>query len=69
MAQQLASAGYTVVKIDHAYDAYIVTFPDNSTILAANITTDAQILHDLDARVEDVSFVLNKLSKNSTTKS
>ncbi|PMD61331.1 PAF acetylhydrolase family protein [Hyaloscypha bicolor E] len=67
IAQQLASRGYTVVTIDHAYDASIVTFPDNSTILAANITTEAQILLDLDARVKDVSFVLDKLSEPSTT--
>jgi len=45
-----------------------VAFPDNSTILAANITTDAHILLDLDNRVKDVSVVLNNLSKPSTTK-
>jgi predicted dienelactone hydrolase len=66
IAQQLASAGYTVVTIDHPYDATIVTFPDNSTILAANISTEAQILLDLDTRVKDVSFVLDTLSEPST---
>jgi hypothetical protein len=66
IAQQLASAGYTVVTIDHTYDAAIVTFPDNSTILAANISTNAQILLDLDTRVKDASFVLDKLSETST---
>jgi pimeloyl-ACP methyl ester carboxylesterase len=66
IAQQLASAGYTVVTIDHTYDASIVSFPDNSTILAANITSEAQILLDLDTRVKDVSFILDKLSEPST---
>jgi dienelactone hydrolase len=66
IAQQLASRGYTIVTIDHAYDASIVTFLDNSTILAANITTEAQILLDLDTRAKDVTFVLDKLSEPST---
>ena len=66
IAQQLASTGYTVVTVDHPYDASIVTFPDNSTILAVNISTEAQILLDLDTRVKDVSFVLDELSKPST---
>ncbi|KAN0093913.1 PAF acetylhydrolase family protein [Hyaloscypha variabilis] len=66
MAQQLASAGYTVVTIDHPYDASIVTFPDNSTILAVNISTEAQVLLDLDTRVQDVSFVLDQFSEPST---
>ncbi|KAE9368476.1 PAF acetylhydrolase family protein [Stipitochalara longipes BDJ] len=66
IAQQLASAGYTVVTIDHPYDASIVTFPDNSTILAANISTETQILLDLDTRVKDVSFVLDELSESYT---
>ncbi|RYP02219.1 hypothetical protein DL764_005899 [Monosporascus ibericus] len=65
MAQQLASTGYIVVTVDHPYDAGIVTFPDNSTILAANITTDAQITEALNVRVRDVSFVLDQLHRSS----
>ncbi|KAH2564241.1 hypothetical protein V6000_000041 [Aspergillus fumigatus] len=65
MAQQLSSTGYIVVTIDHPYDAGIVTFPDNTTILAANITTDDQIVDDLDVRVRDVSFVLDELHRPS----
>ncbi|KAF4210833.1 hypothetical protein CNMCM5878_003774 [Aspergillus fumigatiaffinis] len=65
MAQQLSSTGYIVVTIDHPYDAGIVTFPDNTTILAANITTDTQIVDDLNIRVRDVSFVLNQLRRPS----
>lgn len=62
----LASTGYVVVTVDHPYDADIVTFPDNSTILAANITTEAQIVEDLYVRVQDISFVLDQLSLPST---
>ncbi|RYP71473.1 hypothetical protein DL769_004698 [Monosporascus sp. CRB-8-3] len=65
MAQKLSSTGYIVVTVDHPYDAGIVTFPDNSTILAANITTDAQIVDDLNVRVRDVSFVLDQLHSPS----
>ncbi|GFF97655.1 platelet-activating factor acetylhydrolase [Aspergillus udagawae] len=61
MAQQLSSTGYIVVTIDHPYDAGIVTFPNNATILAANITTNAEIIADLNIRVRDVSFVLDQL--------
>ncbi|KAF5011389.1 hypothetical protein F66182_15367, partial [Fusarium sp. NRRL 66182] len=65
IAQQLSSTGYIVVTIDHTYDADIVTFPGNVTILAANITTDAQVEDDLKVRVEDVSFILDQLQRPS----
>ncbi|EED14585.1 PAF acetylhydrolase family protein [Talaromyces stipitatus ATCC 10500] len=65
IAQQLSSTGYIVVTIDHPYDASIVTFPDNTTILATNITTDTQIVDDLNIRVKDVSFVLDQLHRQS----
>ncbi|RFU34916.1 hypothetical protein B7463_g1373, partial [Scytalidium lignicola] len=64
IAQQISSAGYVVVTIDHPYDADIVTFPDNRTVLAGNISTDAQILLDVDTRAKDISFVLNELTEN-----
>ncbi|KAF7181002.1 hypothetical protein CNMCM7691_000131 [Aspergillus felis] len=57
--------GYIVVTVDHPYDAGIVTFPDNTTILAANITTDTQIVDDLNIRVRDLSFVLDQLHRPS----
>ena len=42
-----------------------MAFPDNTTILAANITTDAQVLDDLKIRVKDVFFVLDQLNRPS----
>lgn len=65
VAHRLSSMGYIVVTVDHPYDAGIVTFPDNTTILAANITTDAEIVDDLSIRVRDVSFVLDQLHRPS----
>jgi pimeloyl-ACP methyl ester carboxylesterase len=64
IAQEVSSAGYTVITIDHPYDVDIVTFPDNTTILAANIT-EAEVPLALHTRVKDVSFVLDELSKPS----
>ena len=62
LAQSVASQGYTVVTIDHPQDADIVEFPDGTVRLAANITDQTQINRALEARVEDVSFVLDSLS-------
>jgi pimeloyl-ACP methyl ester carboxylesterase len=69
IAQQISSTGYTVVTIDHPYDAGIVTFPENSTILAANITTDDEIVLSLNTRAKDISFVLDQVSRSHVAKS
>ena len=61
MAQSVASEGFNVVTIDHPYDADIVEFEDGSIVHAANITSDEQILAALDVRVQDVSFVVDRL--------
>jgi len=66
MAQSLASEGFNVITIDHTYDADIVEFEDGSTVLAADIDSDEQILAALDVRVQDVSFVLGQLRLKST---
>lgn len=68
MAQALASKGYIVVTIDHPFDADVVEFPDGSTALAANITTDAQIEAALGVRSRDVSFVIDELRSPQLSK-
>jgi len=68
LAQQLSSTGYTVLTVDHSYDADIIIFPDNSTILGTNIETDADILLAVDTRVKDISFILNHLSNPHNAK-
>ena len=68
MAQALASEGYIVVSIDHPFDADIVEFPDGSTALAANITTDEQIEAAVEVRSSDVSFVIDELRSSQVSK-
>jgi pimeloyl-ACP methyl ester carboxylesterase len=68
LAQSVASHGYTVITIDHPYDANVVEYPDGTLILGANITTDAQIEQALAVRVKDVSFILDALSHVSTVR-
>jgi dienelactone hydrolase len=68
LVQSIASNGYTVISIDHPYDASIVEFPDGSSILAADIETEAQIELSLATRAEDVSFVLDQLQNPATIK-
>ena len=65
MAQQVSSAGYIVITIDHPYDADIVTFPDNSTIIGIDVEEDTDFA--VDVRAQDVSFVLNQLSQPSVS--
>jgi len=67
MAQSLASEGFNVITIDHAYDADIVEFEDGSTVIAAEIDSDEQVLAALDVRVQDISFVLDELRLESTS--
>ncbi len=67
MAQQVASMGYRVITVDHPYDADIVTFPDNSTILGINFLDD-QIPLLVDTRARDISFTLNQLSFSRVAK-
>ena len=61
IAQSLASQGYAVVTVDHPYDAAIVEYSDGTYVLAANITTPDQITFDLNVRVKDISFVLDRI--------
>ena len=62
LAQSIASRGYTVVTVDHPYDASVVEYPDGTLTLGVDIETDAQIQQALDVRVQDVRFVLDALS-------
>ncbi|KAF8854343.1 PAF acetylhydrolase family protein [Acephala macrosclerotiorum] len=65
MAQQIASAGYITVTIDHPYDGDIVVFPDNTTVFGLNFTDD-QIPLAVNTRAKDISFVLNQLARPDT---
>ena len=62
IAQGVASSGYIVVTIDHPYDADVVELTNGTLILAANISTSAQIELAVSTRAQDASFVLDQLS-------
>lgn len=61
MAQSMASHGYVVITMDHAYDGNIVEYPDGSVAHYANISTTEQITADVVVRQLDVSFIIDQL--------
>ncbi|KAK4909381.1 hypothetical protein LTR49_021833 [Elasticomyces elasticus] len=70
VAQAVASQGYTVVTIDHPYDAKFVVFPDGEVVNAVINEPDARIPKQLkvlellvDTRVSDARFVHDELEK------
>jgi len=68
MVQSVSSFGFVVISIDHPYDAEFVEYPDGTIVLAANISSDAQIAESVDVRAKDVSFVLDEMRKASTVR-
>ena len=66
LAQSIASYGYTVVTVDHPYDANVVEYPDGSLVPGANISTTPQIDLDVATRAQDLSFVLDALGNPCT---
>ncbi|KAJ4163583.1 hypothetical protein LMH87_005304 [Akanthomyces muscarius] len=65
-ARDLASQGYIVVTVDHPYDAEVVEFPDGSIVKATAFNgTEAEIIHFLKVRGQDLSFVLAQLQTSS----
>ena len=66
----LASQGYLVIAVDHPYDANFVDYPDGRNATRYENTLDPDkvetIAPALDIRVQDIQFVLNTLSTNST---
>jgi dienelactone hydrolase len=61
MAQSMASHGFVVITVDHAYDATIVEYPDKTVALAVDIESDEQIEADVIVRQNDVSFIIDQL--------
>lgn len=72
--QAFASSGYTIISVDHTYDALIVEFPDGSTALRntvwdyINTSTpaglDATITPFIPPRVGDMSSVLDAIEES-----
>jgi predicted dienelactone hydrolase len=71
LVSHVPSYGFTVIMMDHPYDADVVEFPDGSYIREAtsNATTIPEIIAmatgEVDVRVQDTSFVLDQLNNKS----
>jgi pimeloyl-ACP methyl ester carboxylesterase len=65
MLQSIAAAGYTVVSIDHPYDADAVEYPNGTLIRGVPIDTNADIELALATRVADIKFVYDHLTSTS----
>lgn len=61
LAQSIASHGYTVITVDHPYSALFTEYPDGSSNLAANLTTDADYEVDINIRGQDIIALANTL--------
>jgi hypothetical protein len=53
MAKSTASFGYIVVNVNHSYGAAFVEYPVGTITMAANISSDAHIILDVDTRAKD----------------
>lgn len=69
LISNIASYGFTVIMMDHPYDADIVEFPDGSYIEGIPVNESApmaqmvaEAIVAIDVRVKDTTFVLNQLS-------
>ena len=68
LVEELASRGYVVVAIDYIHDSGVVELPDGQVETSAVPPTppppggSAQTIKEIDARVEDVSFILDQLA-------
>lgn len=65
VAQHIASRGYTVITMDHPYETDIVEFADGTVIYGGNVignlNNTGPLVHALDVRTNDASFVLKTL--------
>lgn len=62
LAEDLASRGYLVIGIDHAYEASAITFPDGRITECAACEADPEGSDVALGRAEDVSFALDELT-------
>lgn len=66
LAQWVASHGYSVVTIDHPYDAAIVEFPDGTVVHGIINDTSTDLFEPaIEVRKEDAKFVLDQMANPS----
>ena len=68
MVQSVTSFGFVVLSLDHPYDAEFVEYPDGEKVLAADISSDEQIVLAVDTRAKDVKFLLTEMRKTSVVR-
>ncbi|RGP79423.1 platelet-activating factor acetylhydrolase [Fusarium longipes] len=69
MARSLASLGYLVFTLDHTYETLVVEFPDGSAAYETTRSRNTSDLVMLEARTNDVSFLVSQLSNKTITDS
>ncbi|KAL8792863.1 MAG: hypothetical protein Q9195_004505 [Heterodermia aff. obscurata] len=67
LAESLAQHHYVVALIDHPYNAKVVEFPDGTIVRNPNPTASYPNDRFLEPRVQDITFVLDRLSKVEST--
>ncbi|KAG4292259.1 hypothetical protein FPRO06_13512 [Fusarium proliferatum] len=68
MARSLASHGYIVITVDHAYDASIIEYPDGTDTTGVVGEANKTVL-EISAKVrsQDIMFVIDQIQDNVTT--
>lgn len=61
LAQELASHGYVVIGIDHPYSVAAVALSDGSVAVGAGPVPKARLADELERRVGDIRFVVDRV--------
>ncbi|KAI1046546.1 hypothetical protein LB505_013366 [Fusarium chuoi] len=67
MARSVASHGYIVITVDHAYDASIIEYPDGTDITGVVGEANKTVLErSAKVRSQDISFIIDQIKDNAT---
>ncbi|KAJ4251529.1 hypothetical protein NW762_011517 [Fusarium torreyae] len=70
IGRTLASHGYDVLTVDHAYDAAIIEFPDGSSVTGVTGEANQTVLEkSAEVRQKDISFIIDQLKDEAIAKS
>ncbi|KAH7215773.1 Alpha/Beta hydrolase protein [Fusarium oxysporum] len=65
MARSVASHGYVVITVDHAYDASIIEYPDGTAITGVVGEANQTVLEtSAKVRSQDISFIIDQIKDN-----
>ncbi|WKT53275.1 Alpha/Beta hydrolase fold [Fusarium oxysporum f. sp. vasinfectum] len=69
MARSVASHGYVVITVDHAYDASIIEYPDGTAITGVVGEANQTVLEtSAKVRSQDISFIIDQIKDNVTAR-